>query len=258
MKNLKTKTIDMINKENLTAILDSTILGPLHNKKALTDLIDNELDKVFRTVERYRQDINCDIRNAPEDVPEINLIVGSTGTGKTAIVHAMIANPAFKNAQNFSTIECFDQVFTDSSTHNHKLKEAFIVESILCSQDQRNLLVKYRKSEAYIRMFFVSTDNPLTNIVRVTKQNILKKSKCDDIRKVWERYFKSLAGAIALAPCANEVFLLDNSVDMKPPRVLAQIVGCGEIIHYTDDIPKWAYLFLSQIEQNKANMKEEL
>ncbi len=247
----------MINKENLTAILDSTTLGPLHNEKALVDLIDNEFDKAFRAIGRYRQDINCDIKNAPEDVPEINLIVGSTGAGKTAIVHAMIANPAFKDAYNFATIECFDQVFIDSSTHNRKLKEAFIVESILCSQDQRDLLVKYRKLGAYIRMFFVSTDNPLTNIVRVTKQNILKKSKCD-IRKVWERYFKSLAGAIALAPCANEVFLLDNSVDMKPPRVLAQIVGCGEIIHYTDDIPKWAYLFLSQIEQNKANMKEEL
>ncbi len=242
------------NIEDLNSILDSTIHGLLHNENALADLIDNELDKTLRAAGRYSQGINRDINNASKDMPEINLIVGPTGSGKTAIAHAMLVNPAFEKAYNFATIECFAKAFIGSITHNRKSNEVFIIESILCSQDQRNLLVELQKSGAYIRMFFVSTENPIINIVRVTKQNILKKSKCD-IRKVWERYFKSLAGAIALAPCANEVFLLDNSIDVKSPRVLAQILECGEIIRYTDDTPKWAYLFLSQIEQN---MKEEL
>lgn len=245
----------MINNiENLTTILESARLGALHDETALADLIDNTLDKTFRAVGRYKKDINCDIKIVSEDMPEINLVVGSTGAGKTAIVHAMITNHVFKDAHSFATIECFDQVFIGSTTHNRKLNDVFIIESILCSQKQRDLLVKLRESGAYIRMFFVSTESPLINTVRAAKQSILKKSKCD-VRKVWERYFKSLAGAIALAPCVNEVFLIDNSIDMKPPRVLAQVLRCEEIIHYTDDIPKWAYLFLSQIEQNRTNLK---
>lgn len=238
------------NVENLNTVLGDAIHGLLHNENALADLTDNELDKTLKAVRRYRKDVDFDFKEQPKDMPEINLVVGATGAGKTVIAHAVLANPTFKDAHNFATIEGFAQALIGNSKHNSKLNGVFVVESILCSQGQRDSLVELRKLGVYIRMFFVSTVSPLTNIVRSTKQNILKKSKCD-VRKVWERYFKSLAGAIALAPCANEIFLLDNSIDMQPPRVLAQILGYGETIRYTDDIPKWAYLFLSQMEQNK-------
>lgn len=232
-----------INENDLSIMLEKISGEALYNESALADFISNELDKMSERIKRYRKDISHKAYDSFEDAPQINLIVGPTGAGKTIIARSMLTCPMFQSAHHFSQLECFPTAFMEGRASN----DTFIIESILCSQDQRGRLIELSKTGMYIRMFFVSTSTPFVNIDRVVKRDVLNRAK-SDIRKILDRYFKSLAAAIALAPCIDELLVLDNSINNQAPKVILQLSN-SSVVYKSPDIPKWASLFLGNGNQ---------
>lgn len=232
-----------INESDLSVILERISGESLYNESELTDFVSHRLDKMLERIKRYSKEISSKTNDALKNAQQINLIVGPSGAGKTTIARSMLASPMFQMANSFSQIECFPTIFMKDGAPNN----TFIIESILCSQDQRERLINLSKSGMYIRMFFVSTATPFINIDRIVKRDALNNSK-SDVRKVLDRYFKSLASAIALTPCVDELVVLDNSIDNQAPRVILQLYG-NEVVYQTPSIPKWASMFLGYENQ---------
>lgn len=214
----------------------------------IVQLIDDKLKKMNRAIQRFS--VNQEyIAPVSEDLPEVNIVVGPTASGKSTLVKGLIDASQSQTTQYIEYLEYSHRLVDEGVCLSDK--DGFVVvESILCSKEQREHFREIRNAGLYVRMFFISTDSPSINILRATKQAIQKDRKCDT-KKIFDRYYKSLAAGIALLPFTNEVCVFDNSIDNRPPTLVLQMNGDGTILYRSRNIPEWALLFLNSNTNNR-------
>lgn len=217
------------------------------------ELIRNENNKIARLSEdkavklqRAIRRFSIDQSNIPpisEELPKVNIVVGPSASGKSTLVQSLINTIDGEQIKYIPHLEYSHSVVEDGVCLCKK-EEVVIFESILCSKEQRERFMEIKNAGLYVRMFFISTEDPFINVLRGTKQTLLKGKKCDT-KKICERYYKSLAAAIALSPYVNELCVFDNSIDNRAPELVLQMDSERTILYRSHNIPDWALLFLN-------------
>lgn len=89
----------------------------------------------------------------------------------------------------------------------------------------------------FIRLFFVGTAEPSINAARVARR-VQQGGHDVPIRKIVDRYVKSVANCAAVAPDIDRVYLYDNSVDGAAPRLVLR-AGNGVVAKRYGEAPTW-------------------
>ncbi len=240
----------LLDPDVISAISRETAQSIQDNNDKIARLSEDKADKLKKAIRRFTTSQN---KTAPvsDDLPEANIIVGPSASGKSTLAQGLINLIDSQSVNHIPYLE-YSHAVVENGVCLCEKNEVILFESILCSKEQRERFQEIRNAGLYVRMFFISTEDPFINILRGTKQALLRGRKCDT-KKICERYYKSLAGAIALLPYVNELCVFDNSIDNRAPELVLYMDGDGTILYRTRNIPKWALLFLnSNINNNET------
>lgn len=208
-------------------------------------LISQRLANVPRHAKKYASSLHSSNDEIFSEMPEITIVAGATGSGKSLLANAIMSNLQYRNHKYFSFLEYIRPIVGDSDNGFTPGDSKIMAETILTSTDQRNYIVDLRNAGCEINMFYVGTNSPLVNINRVAKRVLLKGKDCE-IDKIFSRYFKSLSGCIALLPYINNLYVIDNSIDGEAPELIYQFQNGVLTEEFMENIPAWARLFLSK------------
>ena len=118
-------------------------------------------------------------------------------------------------------------------------RRSFVFETVFSSQEKLDFLLKAKGMGFFIRFFYVCTENPEINILRIT-QRYLNGGHEVPISKVISRYYKSLALAAQAISFVDRAYIYDNSRNNELPRLQYRTSNGILCKKYVDEIANWA------------------
>lgn len=120
-----------------------------------------------------------------------------------------------------------------------KRQEKFDFETVLSAPDKVDFIKRAIDLGYFIRLFFVSTENPQINASRIAKR-VMEGGHDVPISKIISRYSKSIYNCFQLSQIVDRLYIYDNSRDGEDARILFRKSSGSLVKQYTDDIPEWA------------------
>lgn len=117
--------------------------------------------------------------------------------------------------------------------------KSFVFETVFSSPEKLDFLRKAKDAGFFIRFFYVCTENPEINVLRIA-QRYLNGGHEVPISKVINRYYKSLALAAQAIDFVDRAYIYDNSRNNELPQLLFRTVDGQLHKKYVVDIPLWA------------------
>ncbi len=191
--------------------------------------------------------------------PVLCVVAGPNGSGKTSTTERLLANEWAIDSVYINPDNIAQEQFGDWNSQDSVLKAAheatrlryqcleerksFVFETVFSSQEKLDFLRKAKAAGYFIRFFYVCTDNPEINILRIT-QRYLNGGHEVPISKIISRYYKSLSLAAKAISFVDRAYVYDNSRDNQLPRLLYRTVKGKVHKKYVDDIDLWAQSLL--------------
>lgn len=191
--------------------------------------------------------------------PELIVIAGPNGSGKTSITRKFLHHEWAVGTVYINPDEVAKEMFGDWNSKEAVLKAAnycadwreqclndkvsFVFETVFSAVDKIDFLVRAKQAGFFIRLFFISTDNPSINASRIAKR-VMAGGHDVPIMKIISRYYKSIANCKTVVPLVDRMYVYDNTVDDEDARPLFRLT-CGTVGKmYVADIPEWAQYIL--------------
>ena len=187
--------------------------------------------------------------------PVLCVVAGPNGSGKTSTTEKLLANEwtadsLYINPDNIAQEECGDwnsqdavlkaaQKATQLRYDCLENRRSFVFETVFSSQEKLDFLLKAKEMGFFIRFFYVCTENPEINILRIT-QRYLNGGHEVPISKVISRYYKSLALAAQAISFVDRAYIYDNSRNNELPRLQYRTSNGILCKKYVDEIANWA------------------
>lgn len=191
--------------------------------------------------------------------PELIVIAGPNGSGKTSVteqllLHTWSENCLYLNPDNIAQNEFGDWNSPEASLNAARkagqLREICLVqrsslafETVFSAPDKVDYLRRAKAVGFFIRLFFICTDRPEINIVRIANR-VHEGGHSVPTDKIISRYAKSIAqcaSAISLVDCA---YIYDNSVEDVSPALLFRTENGSLKKVYRDPVNAWALSIL--------------
>lgn len=116
-------------------------------------------------------------------------------------------------------------------------------ETGFSAPDKLDYLNRARVAGYFVRLFFVGTESPTINAARVAQRRLSGGHEVS-IRKIVERYFRSMALARAAVRSVDRMYLYDNSIDGADAQRVARLRSNSDhsrcFKNYIDPLPVWA------------------
>ncbi len=187
--------------------------------------------------------------------PVLCVIAGPNGSGKTSTTEKLLANEwtadcvyinpdniAQNKYGNWNSVKAVMDAAQEATLLRYdclEKKVSFVFETVFSSQEKLDFLHKAQEYGYFIRFFYVCTEDPKINVLRVTKR-FLNGGHEVPISKIFSRYYKSLALAAQALSFVDRAYVYDNSRENELPKLLYRTSN-GEIHKkYIDKIPEWA------------------
>lgn len=111
-------------------------------------------------------------------------------------------------------------------------------ETVFSSDEKLEFVRKAKEAGFFIRFFFVCTEKPSINVLRVTNRFLTGGHEVP-ISKIVTRYYKSLANAAIAISMVDRAYIYDNSVENQLPKLICRMVD-GELFkQYAERLPNW-------------------
>lgn len=117
-------------------------------------------------------------------------------------------------------------------------KKNFVFETVFSSDEKLEFIRKAKDAGFFIRFFFVCTEKPSINVLRVTNRFLTGGHEVP-ISKIVTRYYKSLANAAVAISIVDRAYIYDNSVDNQLPKLICRMVDGALYKQYAEILPNW-------------------
>lgn len=190
-----------------------------------------------------------------EHKPELIIIAGPNGSGKTSITQKFLHHEWAGGTTYINPDQVAKDMFGDWNNSAAVLKAAnycselrerclaekksFVFETVFSAQDKIDFVIRAKQAGFFIRIFFISTSNPAINASRIAKR-VMKGGHDVPITKIISRYNKSIQNCKIVASIIDRLYVYDNSIDDVDARPLFRLSDGVLAKQYTEDIPDWA------------------
>lgn len=194
--------------------------------------------------------------------PLLIVIAGPNGSGKTTITSEVIESDWMEDAVYINPDNVAQEKFGDWNSKEAVLEAArfckewredclrkeksLIFETVMSSPDKLDFIRRAKLAGYFVRVFFISTDNPSINASRIARR-VMKGGHDVPISKIISRYAKSIINCTSIAKEVDRLYVYDNSKDdckAQPLFRLRQGV-IGKL--YVEEIPEWAKNILPNV-----------
>lgn len=186
--------------------------------------------------------------------PELLVIAGPNGSGKTTLTMEVIEHRWGKGCHFINPDNIAKEQFGDWNSHTAVLQaaelaeqlredyltkgESMAFETVFSAQDKVEFIRRAQAKDYFIRVFFVGTESPLINSARVA-QRVMNGGHDVPIRKIIDRYYKSVANMVRVLPMVDRLYVYDNSVDEQTPQAVFRTVNGIIQKRYMETMPVW-------------------
>jgi predicted ABC-type ATPase len=193
--------------------------------------------------------------------PILIIIAGPNGAGKTTVTSQILKHEWVKNCEYINPVFIAKNVFGDWNDKEMVLKAAqyatnwrekclenhtnFILETVFSSHEKIDFILRAKKQNFFIRLFFIGTNHPRINASRIA-QRVIEGGHDVPIQKTIERYYKSIANCILLSKVVDRLYVYDNSTENVPSELLCRARN-GKLIKQYAPIHVWAKLIYENI-----------
>lgn len=191
--------------------------------------------------------------------PTLCVIAGPNGSGKTTTTIQFLENEwgegsVYINPDNIAQEEFGDWNSSDAVLNAAKLatqmryeclenKKNFVFETVFSSAEKLDFIKLAKEKGFFVRFFFVCTNNPEINVLRITKR-FMNGGHEVPISKIISRYYKSLENAAEAIKIVDRAYIYDNSIENELPTLLFRTVDGGIFKKYTFDLPEWTKVLI--------------
>ncbi|MCQ2109415.1 MAG: zeta toxin family protein [Bacteroidales bacterium] len=189
-----------------------------------------------------------------EKKPTLCIVAGPNGSGKTTTTIQLLENEwaadsVYINPDNIAQ-EMFGnwnspEAVLKAAQHSTELrykcleeKKNFVFETVFSSDEKLEFIRKAKDAGFFIRFFFVCTEKPSINVLRVTNRFLTGGHEVP-ISKIVTRYYKSLANAAVAISIVDRAYIYDNSVDNQLPKLICRMVDGALYKQYAEILPNW-------------------
>lgn len=189
-----------------------------------------------------------------EKKPTLCIVAGPNGSGKTTTTIQLLENEwaadsVYINPDNIAQ-EMFGnwnspEAVLKAAQHSTELrykcleeKKNFVFETVFSSDEKLEFICKAKDAGFFIRFFFVCTEKPSINVLRVTNRFLTGGHEVP-ISKIVTRYYKSLANAAVAISIVDRAYIYDNSVDNQLPKLICRMVDGALYKQYAEILPNW-------------------
>lgn len=190
-----------------------------------------------------------------EHKPELIIIAGPNGSGKTSITQKFLHHEWAEGTTYINPDQVAKDMFGDWNDSEAVLKAAnycsdlreqclrdkkgFVFETVFSAQEKIDFVIRAKQAGFFIRIFFISTSNPAINASRIAKR-VMEGGHDVPITKIISRYNKSIQNCKTVASIVDRLYVYDNSIDDVDARPLFRLSEGVLAKQYTEDIPDWA------------------
>lgn len=189
-----------------------------------------------------------------EKKPTLCIVAGPNGSGKTTTTIQLLENEwaadsVYINPDNIAQ-EMFGnwnspEAVLKAAQHSTELrykcldeKKNFVFETVFSSDEKLEFIRKAKDAGFFIRFFFVCTEKPSINVLRVTNRFLTGGHEVP-ISKIVTRYYKSLANAAVAISIVDRAYIYDNSIDNQLPKLICRMVDGALYKQYAEILPNW-------------------
>ena len=186
--------------------------------------------------------------------PKLLIVAGPNGSGKTSVTGRILKHEWIEGCEYINPDDIARDVFGDWNSPDAVLKavrhatdarercvadgHSLIFETVMSAPDKISFIQRAKQQGYFIRLFFIGTDNPQINTMRVARR-VMAGGHDVPIPKIISRYYKSIANCEVLVPIVDRLYVYDNSIDNAFPQLLFRAAD-GTLTKQYAPIHDWA------------------
>ncbi len=186
--------------------------------------------------------------------PRLLVVAGPNGAGKTTITDRGLAHEWFEGCEYINPDLIAQRELGDWNDPKAVLEAARIAEqrreaclgagrslafeTVFSAPDKPEFVRRATSAGYFVRIFFVGTNSPEINAARVARR-VLEGGHEVPIRKIIDRWGRSIANAAAIASEVDRFYIYDNSVDERDAELVVR-ASEGRVARRYVEPPAWA------------------
>lgn len=198
---------------------------------------------------------------SPAEHPRLLIVAGPNGAGKTTVTDAGLAHQWFEGCEYVNPDVIAQRELGDWNDPKAVLKAAQIAterreaclrdgrslafETVFSAPDKVDFVRRGIAAGFFVRLFFVGTDSPEINAARVARR-MLQGGHEVPIRKILDRWSRSIANCAAVATLVNRLYLYDNSVDDRAAQLVLRATA-GTVARQYGPARPWMAPILAEL-----------
>ena len=207
------------------------------NKRALDELFKKLRQDVKEDARMMTEPITCSVGG---DKPELIIIAGTNGAGKTLFMQKLLQNECTNNTTYININEDYCAEWRERCINE---KQSFVFETVMSAEDKIDFINRAKKAGFFIRLFFISTDSPTINASRIADR-VMKGGHDVPITKIVSRYFKSIKNCMKASMIVDRLYVYDNSIDGEDAKIQFRLSNGTLEKVYVENIPEWAQILI--------------
>jgi predicted ABC-type ATPase len=193
------------------------------------------------------------VSEAGGERPRLLVVAGPNGAGKTTVTDQGLRHRWFAGCEYVNPDVIAQRELGDWNDPAMVLRAAHLAEERreACLREGRSLAFEtvfsapdkvgfVRRAIAagfFVRVFFVGTDGPEINAARVARR-MLEGGHEVPIRKILDRWSRSIANAAAVAREVDRLYVYDNSVDDRDAQLVLR-ASEGRVVRQYQPVRAW-------------------